>query len=504
MNFKSDYAKKIDIMKESFSLIVTPASITSDSAVIFWGKAHKTALYDIYLNGEKYASTDKTVYTLTTLSPDKNYTVKVKFKDLETNEINFRTKKEPKIYDVTSFGAVGDGKTDNTQAIQDAIDNCENGGVVYVGKGTFVTGAIYLKSDMTLKIDGKLFGTDDLTKYPIFQYRFEGREQMCYSSLINTSKTNERLKNIVLCGNGEINANANAVFKKEMEEKKAIRSRSVCLRNIDNLLIKDIKIQSSPAWCLHFIYCDGVTIDNVKVYTRKDENGNKYKIFNGDGIDPDSSKNVYIVNSTIGSQDDCIAIKSGRDEEGRRVGIPSENIYIISCNFESGFGVAMGSEVSGGVKNVLVRDCKFTDTYSVGSVKSPRGRGNVIENIRYSNCTHINSSYDYTDCEWFRGAIYIDNFYSHIEFDPSEKREIDETTPSIRNICFEDISVKTVAGNAIYLAGLMESPLKNIYLKNIKAEGKYGLKAYNIQGFEFENLEVISNEDNNYYMNNVK
>ena len=85
-----------------------------------------------------------------------------------------------------------------------------------------------------------------------------------------------------------------------------------------------------------------------------------------------------------------------------------------------------------------------------------------------------------------------------------QKRDFDETTPSIRNICFEDISVKTVAGNAIYLAGLMESPLKNIYLKNIKAEGKYGLKAYNIEGFEFENLEVVSNEDDNYYMNNVK
>ena len=302
-----------------------------------------------------------------------------------------------------------------------------------------------------------------------------------------------------------INANGEKLFRAEMDEKAGVRGRAICIRNVDNLYLQDVTVRQSPAWCVHLIYCSDVSINNVQVYTRCDENGVRYKaIFNGDGIDPDSCNNVYIFNSLIASQDDCIAIKSGRDAEGRAVGIPCENVRITDCIFNSGFGVAIGSEMSGGVRNVLVRDCEFNDTFSIGTVKAPRGRGNVIENITYENITHKNFSTDHKDCRWFRGAIYIDQFYSHETFDVDAAEPVDEGTAVIRDITFKDIELETIGGNAIYLAGLPESPLINITLDNVTAKGKRGMKAMNIEGLCMNDVTVVSCEDDAYYFKNVK
>lgn len=504
MNFKSENIKKMKIMEEKFELIITPASVTYESVSLFWGKIKNGAEYEVYCNGEKTDTLNKTVITVENLSADTEYEFYVKSGDETTNKVKVKTKTSPKIFDVTGYGAVGDGVTDNTKAIQKAIDACCENGMVYIPDGVFMSGAVYLKSDMTLKVDGKLMGVLDTKEYPVFTYRFEGREEVCYSSLVNTYKDSDRNANITICGKGEINANGKELSKLEIAEGKGSRGRTVCIRNTDGVYVKDVILRNSPAWCLHFIYCSDISVDDIEVYTKYDENGEIYGVVNGDGIDPDSSKNVYIYNCKIESGDDCVAIKSGRDEEGRRVGIPSENIYVISCTCTSGFGIATGSEVSGGVKNVLARDCTFINAFSVGSVKSPRGRGAVIENVRYENCSLENNVTDHVDCEWFRGGIYIDNFYSKITFDPSEEMEVDESTPKIRNICFENIKVKTVGGNAMWIAGLPESPLENIYLRNINAHGKNGLKAYNIKGISIENVNVKSDEDMDWMFKNVE
>ena len=373
--------------------------------------------------------------------------------------------------------------------------------------GIFLSGAIFLKSNMTLYLeDGAvLMGSPDTKDYPLMEYRFEGMEKLCYASLVNTKSQTERLSNITIAGPGTINANGEKLFRAEMDEKAGIRGRAVCIRNVDNLYLQDVTVRQSPAWCVHLIYCNNVSINNVQVYTKYDENGVRYKdIFNGDGIDPDSCSNVYIFNSLIASQDDCIAIKSGRDKEGRAVGIPCENIRITDCIFNSGFGVAIGSEMSGGVRNVLVKDCEFNDTFSIGTVKAPRGRGNVIENITYENITHKNFSTDHKDCRWFRGAIYVDQYYSHETFDVDAAEPVDEGTAIIRDITFKDIELETVGGNAVYLAGLPESPLINITLDNVTAKGKRGMKAMNIDGLCMKDVTVVSCEDDAYYLKNVK
>lgn len=397
------------------------------------------------------------------------------------------------IFNITDYGAKADGKLVCTKEIQRAIDLCEKGGTVYIPKGEFITGAIFLKSDITLRIDGKLIGSGNVSDFPVMGYPYEGLDQLCYASLINTDGAPH--KNIAIEGVGEINANGKAIFNAELSDKRVKRGRAVCIRNTDNLTIRGIKIRQSPAWCLHLVYCRNILIENIEVHTKYDENGIKYGMHNCDGIDIDSCKDVKIQNSIIASQDDGISVKSGRNEEGRRVGIPSENIIIENCAFKSGFGVAMGSEMSGGVKDVFVRRCTFENAYSIASIKAIRGRGAYIKNIHYENCSLVNHSTEYGDTQYFRGAIYIDGFYGDKEFDADTPTEVNEGTPIVDEIYFKNITVDTTAGNAIYMCGLPEMHFKNIYLENVKAHGKYGMKVKNIDNLQLINVDVTSDNE---------
>jgi len=251
---------------------------------------------------------------------------------------------------ILDFGAIADGKTVCTKQIQRAIDLCEMGGTVCIPEGVFRSGALYLKSNMTLHLEegATLLGSDNIADYPLKGYPFEGLDQLCYASLINVDGA--RYENITISGKGCINANGVALFRAEMDEARGKRGRAIFLRNVKNLVMEGVTIRQSPAWCVHLAYCENVSIRNVEIHTKFDENGRQYPhIFNGDGIDVDACQNVVIEDSYIASQDDCIAIKSGRNEEGRRVGIPSKNIVIRNCKFYHGFGVALGSEMSGGV-----------------------------------------------------------------------------------------------------------------------------------------------------------
>ena len=397
-----------------------------------------------------------------------------------------------KMHNIEDFGARSDGEI-CTSALQRAIDACGAGEAVYIPEGVFVSGAVYLKSNMTLYIEkgGTLLGSTDTDDYPVMKYRFEGTEQDCYASLINTMDGEH--ENITIEGAGTINANGALLRQAELKEKKGKPGRAVCLRNCKNVVIKDVTVRQSPAWCVHIVYSENVTVDSVKIHTKYDENGNKYKdIVNGDGLDIDSCRYVTVTNSLIASQDDCIAIKSGKDAEGRAVGIPSENIKINNCTLCDGFGVAIGSEMSGGVRNVYVNDCTFENTHSIAAVKAPRGRGGRIENIHYDGCVMKNAAGDHRDCEWFRGGLYVDNFYSHVTFDPDIAEEINDGTPVMDGIYFKNIELDTIGGNAVYLCGLPESPLENIYFENVRARGTRGITVMNTKSVEMKNTVITA------------
>ncbi len=399
-------------------------------------------------------------------------------------------------YDITVYGAVADGKTICTNEIQRAIDACEKYGTVYIPSGTFVTGALYLKSNMTLYLEkgARLLGSSDVKDFPIMGYRYEGLDQLCYASLINTDGA--PYENITIDGEGVIDANGKALFEEEFANvSTAKRGRTICIRNTDNLTIRGVTIRQSPAWCLHLVYCKNVIIEGISLHSKRDENGVLYGMHNCDGIDVDSCKHVIIRNSHIASQDDSVAVKSGRDTAGRRVGIPSENIVIESCTFTGGFGVAMGSEISGGVKDVFVRNCTFEDTFSIASVKTTHGRGAYIKNIHYENCSLVNRDTTIGVTKWFKGALYIDGYYGCDEFDSDTPVEVNEGTTVIEDIYFKNITLETVAGHAIYMCGYPELPFKNIRLENVRAHGEYGTFIKNIENIEMIDVEVTS--DNN-------
>lgn len=314
----------------------------------------------------------------------------------------------------------------------------------------------------------------------MFSYRYEGREAPRFASLINMPMEvpEDRgkkpvWKNVTVRG-GVINANGMALIRQELDSPPGNRGSAVCLRNVDGLYLYGVTVRQAPFWCLHVCYANHVTTNRVKIRNRSDEHGNRYQaLYNGDGIDPDSCSDVAIVHSSIESQDDCIAIKSGRDEEGRAVGVPSRRIRITNCSFSHGFGAAVGSEMSGGISDVLIQDCTFHQSFSLASVKNCRGRGGVIERVLYENIRMVNTSTEHDMTKWFKGAIYVDQFYGVDSCSLDECRPVSDDTPTIRDLAFRNITFDTVRGYGIYLCGLPENHLRNIRLENVAGRAPY-------------------------------
>ena len=346
-----------------FNLLVAPGTLSENSLALLWDKQHgaPNIIYQISLDGKVHGTTGKTNYTIENLTPNTWYTVSVNIKGNNAaglNTIRFKTKTRGKVYNILDFGAKGDGIASNTKAIQAAIDACSAGGTVYIPKGTFVSGALYLKSNMTLLIEegAVLKGSTVVEDYlPMILNRFEGWELKTYASLLNAGTLNRNgtynVKDLRITGKGTISGGGKKLGD-AMIKASGIRSRGrlVCLMNCQNISLSDLTITEPPCWTIHYIYSNNVTCQNLNIIT--------VNIRNGDGIDPDSSTDAYIFNCTFDTGDDCIAIKSGKNPEGFFVAKPTKNVRITYCDFKRGHGISIGSEMSGGVSDVLVQDCK--------------------------------------------------------------------------------------------------------------------------------------------------
>ncbi len=488
-------------------LHAAPSAVTDTTAAVLWEKPSWAEEIDAYIvekDGRVEALCAATDCTLDRLRPDTSYTVTVRAllksggQTPASNAVRVTTKPAPGIFDITSFGASADGRTVNTQAIQAAIDACEPGGRVYVPRGVFMTGALFLKSDMTLYLErgAKLLGSDRKEDYPMFRYRHGGTEALCCASLINTPAGPVECRNITLDGEGTIDANG-AALRPQMETPDGdVRGCAVCLRHVDGLYLKGITVRNSPFWCTHLVFCKNVSVNGITVCSKYDENGAPYAgAHNGDGLDIDSCRDVCVFRSTFASQDDCVAVKSGANEEGRRIGVPSQRIRVSNCRMVSGFGVVCGSDMSGGVRDVLVQDCDFTDVYGIAQVKTMRGRGGVVERITFDNCRQYNRNRAILDGMYFRGALYVDAFYALrlSEFDVDAPCPA-ENAPKLRDITFQNILIDTVGGNAVYLCGLPECHAENITLRNVTALGNTGMIVHNVDGLKLENCRVLTRE----------
>ncbi len=396
-------------------------------------------------------------------------------------------------FNVLDYGAVGDGETLCTTAIQKAIDECAKagGGKVIVPTGKYLTAPIFLRSDVHLEVmaGATLLASTNIDDYPPIDGRWEGIERKVYASLI----TGHDLENVSITGRGTLDGQGEVWWKAHRETRDARRRagirgrepdnppdaplkwprpRTINLYRCRNVLISGITIVDSPAWTIHPVYCENVSIEHVSIIQ-------PYSSPNTDGINPDSCKNVRISNCYLDCGDDCITLKSGYNEDGRRVGIPCENIVITNCTFAHGHGgVVIGSETSGDVRNVTISNCVFDGTQRGIRIKSQRGRGGVVENIRASNLVMRGI----TDA-----AFSITMFYGG---DRNEVLPVDESTPRFRNIHCSDVIV-TDCSRAAVIEGLPEMPIEGLSLSNVVVESAgTGIRCWTATGVALSNVVV--------------
>ena len=309
---------------------------------------------------------------------------------------------------ITKYGAKGDGDTDCTKAIKEAIEDCHNsgGGRVVVPEGVFLSGAIHLKSNVNLHLEeGAVvsFFTNIEDYLPVVYTRFEGTECMNYSPLVyafeqeniaitgkgtlngNGDNTNwwrfkwgKNMDIIVLCALGDENV---PVERRIFGDGHKLRPNMIQPYRCKNILIEDVTIKNSPMWHIHPVLSENITVRNVKVIGHGPNN---------DGCNPECCKNVLIEGCYFDTGDDCIAIKSGRNTDGRRVNVPSENIIVRDCMMKDGHGgVVIGSEISGGARNIFAEDCIMDSPHLDRGlrIKTNSVRGGVVENIYMRNVT---------------------------------------------------------------------------------------------------------------------
>lgn len=401
-------------------------------------------------------------------------------------------------YNVIKYGAKNDSSKLATTAIKNAIEAASKagGGTVYFPAGKYLTGAIHLKSNITILIDAgaELHFSDNFDDYlPMVKSRYEGVDVTSFSPLFYAYKA----ENISIIGRGIIDGHGKKWwdFVEGYKEGQPISKWQTTFASLNkdiilpddpkqmkrgflrppfiqpmfckNVLIDGITIRNSPFWTINPEFCENVKVHAVTI--------NNPHSPNTDGINPESCKNVHISDCHISVGDDCITIKSGKDAPGRKMAAPAENYVITNCTMLSGHGgVVIGSEMSGDVRKITISNCVFDGTDRGIRIKTARGRGGVVEEIRVSNIIMKNIR---------EQAIVLDMQYAKTNVEP-----VSERTPAFRNIHFTNITGQV--NQAAYLNGLEEMPISNITFNDINLEAKSGFSIGNATDIELHNVAV--------------
>lgn len=438
------------------------------------------------------------------------------------------------------FGAIGDGSSLCTESFGKAVKalSAKGGGKLVVPQGVWFTGPITLESNINLHLEkgAVILFSPDPSLYPFIDTSFEGLDtRRCQSPI-----SGHNLTNVAITGQGCIDGNGEywRPLKKQKvtdAQWKAITSRGgaykrpdywfptegalkadelaagmnvplgsftpaqwdemrvylrpvmISLVSCKNVWLNGVIFQNSPAWNIHPLMCENVLIEDVLVR-------NPAYAQNGDGLDLESCKNALIVNSTFDVGDDGICIKSGKNADGRKRGIPCENVIVDGCTvFKGHGGFVVGSEMSGGVKNIKVSDCQFLGTDVGLRFKSTRGRGGVVENIYIDNMSMFDIQTDVITFDLYYGgksAVEVLNDGDEKNQQKQKAMKVDETTPCFRNINIDHVICRT-ARRAAYFNGLPEMPVTNINIKDLEVNNaQYGIVLNNTQGVRLENIKV--------------
>jgi hypothetical protein len=357
---------------------------------------------------------------------------------------------------VTDHGAICDGSTNSAASIQRTIDLVASagGGTVVIPAGSYVSGTLWMRSHVTLFLEAgaTLLGSERFDDYPVWDSAWEGpQKKRPRAALIS----GEGLADIAIVGRGTIDGRG-SVWWKERDKLEGVtsglvRPRLIRLINCTNVLIEGVTCTNSPSWTVNPVGCDNVTISKITVRNPKDSP-------NTDGINPDGCRNVRISDCHIDVGDDCITIKSGSEEEPRLRMPPCENITITNCTMENGHGgVVIGSEMSGGVRNVVISNCIFYGTDRGIRIKTRRGRGGAVEDVSVTNVIM-----DGVEC-----ALVLNMFYGCGAWDEPRVSEqgpcpVTDGTPAIRRLRFSRISARRVKYAGVWAMGLPEMRIDDV------------------------------------------
>ena len=368
------------------------------------------------------------------------------------------------IYCATDYGIVGDGQTNNTAAFNSLLQKIgENGGgTLYVPPGEYVTGSLFLESNTTLYIEGgaTILGSADRADYPVIDENVvAGWFGKMYRGLIAARSA----VNITVDGRGLINARGQnwwydrGAFRGPVE-----RPRTIQFLDCENVLIRGITITNSPMWTVHPLRCRNVTIDGITIK-------NPWDSPNTDGINPEACQMVHISNCHIDVGDDCITLKAGTQRDVFRRA-PCEDITITNCTMINGHGgVVMGSEMSGGVRNVVISNCIFNGTDRGIRIKTQRGRGGCVENLRVTGIV-MNDVF----CPFVLNSYYKPHGPSEDPIFSVDAMPVDEGTPVFKNVALSGITATNVSACALFLYGLPESPISGITVTDYHVKFKTG------------------------------
>jgi len=395
------------------------------------------------------------------------------------------------LYNVADFGAVGDGRHKDTAAIQRAIDTCAKagGGTVLLPGGRYLTGAIELRSHITFEVGpgAVILGSEDPVDYPLHDNAWGGTRKTV-SSLIYAADAED----VTITGRGTIDGQGLVWWKRQWlaapkkgmpapstpadfeEIRKLANGRPQLIQIVrsKHLVIEKVHLINSPSWTIHPLFCEFVRVDGVTIE-------NPVPSPNTDGINPESCRNVQIVNSRIDVGDDCVTLKSGINEVGRKMALPDENITITNCVMLKGHGgVTIGSEMSGGVRNVVVSNCVFQGTEVGIRVKSQRGRGGMVEGLNVNNIV----------MQDVLSAFTITTFYMGTD-KPEDVFPLNEGTPHFRDFLFSNITARG-SKTAGQVTGLKELPVENIVFDNVRVQAQTGMTVSNARNVFFRDAFI--------------
>ncbi len=409
-----------------------------------------------------------------------------------------------KVFDIRQFGAVEGGTVKNTTAIRSAIAKAasEGGGHVLIPRGTWLTGAIHFENtiDLHLAEGAVLLFSQDFEDYlPVVFSRHEDVECYKHSAFLYANgKTN-----IAITGTGTLNGQGKPWWKFKTgansldsvvhrmgaedvpveqrvfdgTDERVLRPAFFQPMNCTNVLVEGVTFKYGAFWTITPTYCENVIVRRVRIETE----GEYGHTPNGDGVDPSSCRNVLIEHCEFDTGDDCIAIKSGRDRDGRRVGKPTENIIVRHCVGLRGHGgIVIGSESSGDVRNVYGYDCTFNGTDRIVRVKTARGRGGVIENLWFKDLRADTIE---------QQAVHLNMLYTGTKL-RLPQQAVDETTPRIRNVHIENITCGYGKSNAVEILGLPEMNVEHITFKGLRMSAAKGINLQDVRNIRFENIEI--------------